>query len=167
MVLLINEQHILLRFHAKMSVTIANRSSRRKHSCNGRSTKRVEGVSLLQHFFNSEVTTRLYIKGEKNIVADALSHLELMSLEEFHEHYHVTPTSEAMSELFTGDEDNVPDSYLLSYSKIYDGQQANQELQDAYLGSDAYSKHTFKHSNKEFELITWKDKICLPKNLQK
>ncbi len=133
-------------------------------TCKNFNTERVIRWRLILEEYGPEL---LYIKGEKNIVADALSRLNLMTLEEFQEQYHIEPTSEAMSELFAGDEDDVPDSYPLVYRKIYDGQQADQELQDAYLKSDEYSKRTFKHSDKEFELITWKGKICLPKNLQK
>ena len=92
-----------------------------------------------------------YIKGEHNVVADALSRLELTE-EDF------SPDCFAY--------DSQMSSYPLQYSAIMQAQQGDNKLQRE-LNKGTYKKMTFEHSDHSYELIVNQDdKIVLPENLQ-
>jgi hypothetical protein len=76
-----------------------------------------------------------YIKGTDNIVADALSCLELnkpTNTEEIFvfQHGYKQYTREHMAECFAADDHNVAESYPLSYHRIHLEQQRNDALKD-------------------------------------
>jgi len=101
-----------------------------------------------------------YIKGEHNVVADALSRLDMMSYDDFQR-------EKAEHELFAFDVEDLPTVYPLSYAEISEEQRKDDELQERYLRLGTHQKKTFVTSNKSFELITKRDKIVLPKTLQR
>jgi hypothetical protein len=87
----------------------------------------------------------LYIKGEDNIVADALSRLELKGGEDTYQ-----PSREEMANLFAGDDKEVFDKYLLTYTAVRDGQLADAKLQEYFdKYPHKYKKETRSHSGKE------------------
>ena len=76
-----------------------------------------------------------YIKGENNIVADALSRLELTE-EEF------------SPECFAFDDDTDDEAYPLAYAKIRTAQQQDNTLQQTFQGGTRqYTKRQIKHSD--------------------
>ena len=115
-------------------------------------TKRVMRWRLLLEEFRPKL---LYIKGEQNIVADALSRLDL-SEEDF------------APDLFAFDEEDFPSDYPLSYTQIMCEQSRCPELQ-AKLESrdDKYKKQTHAHADKSCDIITQEGKIVVPPALQR
>ncbi len=116
-----------------------------------------------------------YIKGTQNVVADALSrldkeenvahqlcNLEMLSDEEYTSNYGNIP----VEELYAFDGNDLPDSFPLEYGKIAHYQEKDQDLQKQFTDSDLLKKKSFKYGDHSYELITRKDKICVPKDLQ-
>jgi hypothetical protein len=124
-------------------------------------TERVMRWRLILEEFGPELR---YIKGEHNIVADALSRLEMMSVEDFDIHSSI--------DCFAADAEDFPKDFPLSYAQLRHEQRKDldimQEFQK-YLQSaePLYQEKTFAHGDKEFTLITRKGKIVVPKVLQK
>ena len=119
-------------------------------------TERVMRWRLILEEFNPTLT---YIKGENNIVADALSRLDISSKP-------LSPLQAA--EAFGLEEDDLPsDAFPLSYKTIMIHQQADRHLQQLALNNDNYSLTQFHGGGKTRTLIT-KDKIIVvPETLQK
>jgi hypothetical protein len=117
-------------------------------------TERVMRWRLLLEEYGPKLT---YVKGTNNIVADALSRLDI-SEEEFSE--------EAFAiELAT--EEDFPADYPLSYKEIAYRQQRDEKLlKDATEKPDQYIKKPYTFSDKTYELITKNDKIYVPQELQ-
>ena len=116
-------------------------------------TERVMRWRLLLEEFGPNL---IYIKGNDNIVADALSRMRL-SEEDF------SPEAFALDD----DEGEFPENYPLTYQQLLHEQQRYPALQEAFKRKDAhYAKTTYKHSDKEYELITWKNRIVVPPSLQ-
>lgn len=121
-------------------------------------TERVMRWRLILEEYGPELR---YIKGTQNVVADALSRLEMMSDDEFQ-------TEKDQHELLAFDDDDLPQNYPLSYAEISKEQEKDVELQQRFTRlSDTHSKQKFVTSGKEYTLITKGDKIVLPKKLQK
>ena len=118
-------------------------------------TERVMRWRLILEEYGPELR---YIKGEHNIVADALSRLEMMSCEEF--------TEQDQADFFAFDEDEIPQHFPLSYAEISKEQAADNDLQDKFTRLLKYQKKTFNFSDKAYELIVRDDRIVLPKTLQ-
>ena len=118
-------------------------------------TERVMRWRLLIEEFGPKLT---YIKGENNIVADALSRLRLKEVD-------------FSLEAFAADDEtsDFPTDFPLSYAQIAHEQSKDVKLQDAFVktGQTNYVKETFRHSDKSYELITRKKKIVLPKALER
>ena len=116
-------------------------------------TERVMRWRLLVEEFGPKLT---YIKGERNIVADFLSRMRL------------DPKDFSM-DAFAGDPDtDFPDNYPLSYKEIQYRQHKDKDLQKRVKASPAdYPTQEYRSSDKTYSLITHKDKIVLPKPLQK
>ena len=124
-------------------------------------TERVMRWRLVIEEFGPELR---YIKGENNIVADALSRLDMMTDEQHSASY------EGRQDLFALDDDDIPDfpkEYPMSYAQLEYEQKKDNALLEAYTNSTLYKKETFRHADKDYELITRSGKIVVPKKLQK
>ena len=115
-----------------------------------------------------------YIKGEDNIVADALSRLELndpVSPEEVYTfqggQWTTQYSSEHMAECFAADDDDAMSAYPLSYSRLHREQQRDDALKD-YIDAHSASYRTtnYKAGDKSYDLYTRDGKIVVPKALQ-
>jgi hypothetical protein len=117
-------------------------------------TERVMRWRLVLEEFGPDLQ---YIKGEKNIVADALSRLEIDDDQEIFN----------ISECFGYDDDDLPpSSFPLRYKDIAKAQQSNPELQAKLLSRKDYNKSPFRGGDKDHELICHHGKIVLPPALQ-
>ena len=124
-------------------------------------TERVMRWRLILEEFGPELR---YIKGEHNIVADALSRLGMVK-----EPITEALPSEAAAELFAGEEEEFefPTEFPLSYAEIQSKQDADDYIKKRLAEADSpYQKQEFPFGDKTFSLVTKKDKIVLPKNLQ-
>jgi transposase InsO family protein len=109
--------------------------------------------------------TLKYIKGEHNIVADALSRMDMVK-EPIIESL---PVEEAGA-LFAGDklELDFPNDFPLSYEEIQHRQTQDADLQKQFQAQNSsFVKSKFPFGDKEYELITKEDKIVLPRALQR
>jgi Integrase zinc binding domain len=106
-----------------------------------------------------------YIKGEHNIVADALSRLDMVK-----EPITEPLSQEAAATLFAGDEAefDFPQDFQLSYAEIQHRQEQDKYIKKRLQESNLpYKKEDFPISDTTFKLVTNKDgKIVLPKALQ-
>ena len=99
-----------------------------------------------------------YIKGENNVVADALSRLEK------------SPNQEILniSELYGYDEEDMPDiAYPICYYDIAKAQETEAKLQQKLVSHKDYTLDTFCGGDEDHRLICRNNKICLPQALQK
>ena len=100
----------------------------------------------------------IYLKGEKNVVADALSRLSSLDNEK------PSPTTD-VAELFAGDK--LPDDiFPLSFKLIEQQQRLDQDLLLKVQKDDNYSLQVFPGGDKTRELIVKDGKIVLPATLQ-
>ena len=102
-----------------------------------------------------------YIKGERNVVADALSRLDL----------HPQPSSNLLQELFGVEDDAAdlpPGAYPLKFKTIDLAQQQDKKLM-SLLKKDNSSLHlkNFHGGGKSIDLVCYKGKIVMPEALQK
>ena len=98
-----------------------------------------------------------YIKGENNVVADALSRLENSNNQEILN----------ISELYGYNDKNLPDSaYPIRYHNIAKAQETDAKLQQKIVSYKDYTLDTFRGGDKDHRLICRNNKICLPKALQ-
>ena len=100
-----------------------------------------------------------YIKGENNIVADALSRVRLTE-KDF--------SPKAIAGQMAAHE--FPSDYPLSYKQIAAEQEKDKRLQERLLDSRegaSYVRKTHTFSDKSHDLITRDDKIVLPAKLQR
>ena len=99
-----------------------------------------------------------YIKGEKNIVADALSRIEISDNQEILN----------ISELYGyDDKDLLERAYPIRYHDIAKAQETDAKLQQKLVSHKDYTLDTFLGGNKYHRLICRNDKISLPATLQK
>ena len=99
-----------------------------------------------------------YIKGENNVVADALSRLEN------------SPNQEILniSELYGYDDEYMPNSvYPIRYHDIAKAQKTDAKLNQNLVSHKDYTLDIFRGGDKDHRLICRNNKICLPKALQK
>ena len=130
-------------------------------TCKNFNTERVMRWRLILEEFGPELH---YIKGENNIVADALSRLDMVK-EPITESLH----SDEAAELFAGDEDefDFPKDFPLSYAGIQSKQETDAYIQKRLNDRDTpYAKQEFPFGDKKFNLVTKQDKIVLPTSLQ-
>jgi hypothetical protein len=130
-------------------------------------TERVMRWRLILEEYGPEL---IYTPGHTNTVADALSRLEIAA---------VQPTSTinlsfsalqlANAELLGHDKtDALADVYPLSYKLLASLQANDSSLQQALLRPNSpYSLHPFRGGGKSYDLITYNDKIVIPKCLQR
>ena len=115
-------------------------------------TERVMRWRLLIEEFGPKLT---YIKGENNIVADALSRMAMTE-------------ADFSPEAFAADDHDFPEAYPLSFKEIAFEQSQDKEVQELLKEHpDKYKTLEFKHSDDTYELVTRDGKIYLPKKLQK
>ena len=139
-------------------------------TCKNFNTERVMRWRLILEEYGPELK---YIKGEDNIVADALSRLDLHEPKDPEEifvfqHGYGQYSRERMAECFAAEPMDVLDSYPLSYRQIHLEQQRDDVLKD-YIDkhSAAYRTESFKHGDKSYDLYTKDGKIVVPQVLQK
>ena len=98
-----------------------------------------------------------YIKGENNVVADALSSIEMSGNQEILN----------ISELYGYDEEDLPNSaYPIFYHGIAKAQKTDSKLQQKLVSHKDYTLDTFCGGDKNHRLICRNNKICLPAALQ-
>jgi hypothetical protein len=104
----------------------------------------------------------IYIKGENNIVADALSRLDLTPTT-------ISPSTDEMAESFALEDEDLPiTAFPLQYKLI--AQQQNNEpdlLQKIRDNHKNYSRKKFRGGGKVRELILYLSKIYIPKSLRR
>ena len=126
-------------------------------------TERVMRWRLILEEYGPELR---YIKGPHNIVADAFSRLPMVDDDANQELSHLD-VAELNAELYAYDVEDAPDSFPLTYAKIANGQENDEELQALYRRRDLYDKKEFKFADETYNLIVREGKICIPKNLVK
>ncbi len=128
-------------------------------TCKHFNTERIMQWRLILEGYSPKLK---YIKGEHNIVTDALSRLNLDTNELSGEQM----SNEQLAEVYVEDENDFPTDYPLSYWQIEFEQGWDNDLQELYARRDLYERKTFKHLDRSFELIMREGKIVLPKSLQ-
>ena len=99
-----------------------------------------------------------YTKGENNVVAEALSRLDMSDNQEILNIY----------ELYGYDEDDLPDSaYPICYQDIDKAQKTDAKLKQKLFPHKYYTLDTFCGSDQNHPLIFRNIKICLPTALQR
>ena len=135
-------------------------------------TERVMRWRLIIEEFNPEL---IYIKGERNIVADALSRLDIesSSTPEFQpggvsgSNLTAVEENHAMHEYYGNTDEDLPlNAFPLRFKEIQKAQQSDSELLDKLKYNDKYSIRTYRAGGKRRDLITREGKICIPPSLQ-
>ena len=101
-----------------------------------------------------------YIKGPKNIIADALSRLNLVSL----------PSNlQDMADCYGLDKDDLPsNAFLITYQLINRKQYKDKTLLATIKnGAKNYSLKEFHGGGRSSQLLCYKNRIVIPKGLQK
>ena len=116
--------------------------------------------------------TLVYLKGENNPVADALSrlHLEPPPKSECNDTVAEMPSSQKLAKAFPIKEEDVPTWTLpISFKLLYREQVKDNNLKKRFKSNPKdYSIDKFlKDSQTERQLITYQGKICVPETLQK
>ena len=115
-------------------------------------TARVMRWRLIIEEFN---TTLKYIEGQKNVVADALSHLPCQE------------NDETFEDMFAYDKDDfTEDDHPLSYSLIDEHQKKDMELLNKITNNKNFALKAFHGGGDVFSLICKHDKIVIPQSLQ-
>ena len=92
-----------------------------------------------------------YIKGENNVIADALSRLEINDNLEILN----------ISELYGYNDKDLPDSaYPICYHNIAKAQETDAKLQQKLVSHKDYTIDTFRGGNKDHRLIFWNNKYA-------
>jgi RNase H-like domain found in reverse transcriptase/Integrase zinc binding domain/Reverse transcriptase (RNA-dependent DNA polymerase) len=114
-------------------------------------TERVMRWHLIIEEFGPKLT---YIKGVNNVVADALSRMKMTE-------------KDFGPEVFAGEK--VKQKFPLSYKLLAEMQAKDNKLQKRLQSKDqtTYVYKRFKHSDKEYKLVTRDDKIVIPKSLER
>ena len=118
-------------------------------------TERVMRWRLILEEFGPELK---YIKGENNVVADALSRLEK------------SPNQDILdiSELYGYNDEGMSDSaYPIRYHDIAKAQENDANLQQQLVSHTDYTLNTFRGGDKDHRLICQNNKIYLPQAIQK
>jgi hypothetical protein len=95
-----------------------------------------------------------YIKGVNNLVADALSRMKLTE-------------KDFGPEVFAGE--TVKQKFPLSYKLLAKMQEKDKKLQKQLQSKDqtTYVYKMFRHSDKEYQLVTRDDRVVIPKSLKR
>ena len=132
-------------------------------TCKNFNTERVMRWRLILEEYNPELR---YIKGEHNIVADALSRLEMLHESEQQKEQ---LSNQEIAELFAGEiGEDFPKDYPLSYREIESRQKEDPEIRKLLRDkSDVYKETVYPCGDKSYTLITKENRIVLPKVMQK
>ena len=118
-------------------------------------TERVMRWRIILKEFGHELK---YIKGENNVVADALSRLEKSDNQEILN----------ISELYGYNDKDLSDSaYPIRYHDIAKAQETDAKLKQKLVSHKDYTFNIFRGGDKDHRLIFRNNKICLPTALQK
>ena len=99
-----------------------------------------------------------YTKRENNVVANALSRLEMSDNQEILN----------ISEIYGYNDKDLPDSaYPISYHNMAKAQETDAKLQQNLVSHKDYTLDTFRGGNQNHRLICQNKKICLPTALQR
>ena len=103
--------------------------------------------------------TTKYIKGPKNIVANALSRLDLVSL---------PSNPQDMVDCYGFDKDDLPsNTFPITYQLINHEQNKDKTLLATIKGAKHYMLKEFHGGSRSSWLLCYKDRIVIPKGLQK
>ena len=131
-------------------------------TCKNFNTERVMRWRLVLEEYGPELR---YIKGEQNIVADALSRLDM--IDNPREPGEQMEPDE-MASLFAADADDYPTKFPLSYEEIEQRQRDDAEIQKLRREKpDSYKRTKFDFGDTSYTLVTKDGKIVVPKLLQK
>ena len=131
-------------------------------TCKNFNTERVMRWRLVLEEYGPELR---YIKGEHNIVADALSRLDMVP--EPREQGEQMNDDE-IATLFAADEDDYPTKFPLSYQEIESRQKVDEEIKKLLREkSEQYKQTRFDFGDTQYSLVTRDGKIVVPKALQK
>ena len=125
-------------------------------------TERVMRWRLILEEYSPNI---VYVKGEKNIVADALSRLEMESPS-------TSPSNDALwmnnADLFGNEEELPTNLYPLSFKLIAAEQQKDKDLLARAKAdtTDKYHVRSFRGGGKVRTVLCLNDKILVPKSLQ-
>jgi RNase H-like domain found in reverse transcriptase len=125
-------------------------------------TERVMRWRLILEEFSPEL---IYLKGDTNIVADALSRLELLPSAT---PPHIMHDMHYLADHFSLDDDDLPaDAFPLQYKTIAQHQNLQKELfQKLKSHSNTYHLKSFCGGGKKRTLICHNNKIVIPTTLQ-
>jgi len=124
-------------------------------------TERVMRWRLILEEYGPELE---YIKGEHNVVADALSCLDMQPNER--DKRDLEPDSSYLAKLYGAEEVNLPDNaYPLKFSLIDEFQKLDKELLRKAKKDPAYTTKIFCGGGTSYDLIV-NSKILIPKQLQ-
>jgi transposase InsO family protein len=134
-------------------------------------TERVMRWRLILEEYGPEL---IYTQGKTNIVADALSRLNMNSSTSIETDMNRS-TNKDTNEMLTlcnaqyfGIDKSTKiqdDSFPLTFSKIYKAQKADIPLQKLALTHEEYSMQSFRGGEKHYDLIMYQNKIVIPKIL--
>ena len=112
-----------------------------------------------------------YVKGSHNVVADALSHLDLepKMASQCNDNMRLDiPTSHPLAEAFGYDKQDIANTACpVMYKLIMREQQKDKMLMKCAQSSMDIILHSFHGGRKSYQLLCENGKIIIPKNLQK
>ena len=123
-------------------------------------SSRVMRWRLLIEEFGPEL---IYLPGKKNIVADALSRLDIEEAKEATTFEQLLTTN---AECFASDIKLPSNVYPVSFQRILKEQQEDSELVELARTNNKYTLKSFRGGGRSLSLICTKDKIIIPKSLQ-
>ena len=99
-----------------------------------------------------------YVKGAKNIIANALSRLNLVSL---------SSNVQDLVNCYGLDKDDLPsDAFPITYQLINHEQNKNKTLLATAEGAKHYTLKEFHGGNRSPQLLCYKNRIVIPKGLE-
>src|SRR5512145_1201594 len=124
--------------------------------CKHFNTERVMRWRLTLEEYGPELN---YIKGENNIVADALSRLEMTSDDD-------EMDEQQWAECLAAEEEDFPADFPMSYVQLESEQNKDPSILDEFAKNELYKKESRRHGDKEYNLITREGKIVVPQSMQ-
>ena len=124
-------------------------------------TDRVLRWRLILEEFSPEL---VYIKGQNNVIADALSRLDIADTSKKNK----KPKLDKLAELYALDDEDLPaDAFPITYANILKNQQKDKKLLKRFKSSRELKFKEFHGGGRSFKLICNKEnKIVMPEALQ-